>query len=109
MPDSDPNNNNDSSWQTRCLQLPQRVSQAFLSPQWMTPLIYNTFRSGLILLYLGTLFAVIGYHNPWVSFVKYVGYGMVIVGVGCLIMAALQGIYRYARANGVNKSLKISL
>ena len=41
-------------------------------------------RYGMVLLYLGTLFMVIGYHNSWVSFMKFLGLAMVILGILCV-------------------------
>ena len=41
-------------------------------------------RYGMVLLYLGTLFMVIGYHNNWVSFMKFLGLAMVILGILCV-------------------------
>lgn len=38
----------------------------------------------MVLLYLGTLFMVIGYHNNWVSFMKFLGLAMVILGILCV-------------------------
>ena len=32
--------------------------------------ILGAFRSGLVLVYIGVLMVVIGYHNPWVQFAK---------------------------------------
>ena len=32
----------------------------------------TSFRYGLVLLYVGTLFVVVGYHKPWVDFSRYI-------------------------------------
>ena len=45
---------------------------------------YIPHRYGMVLLYLGTLFMVIGYHNNWVSFMKFLGLAMVILGILCV-------------------------
>ena len=71
------------------------------SPSWMSPQIYNTFRYGLVLLYLGTLFIVIGYHNPWVNFIRYVGLAMVGIGLVCAGSAIGQTCSRIARHHSV--------
>lgn len=63
----------------------------------MSPVIYNAFRYGLVLLYLGTLFVVIGYHNPWVGFIRYLGLGMVIVGLFLVCCAVGQSCSRYSQ------------
>ncbi|TRY67818.1 hypothetical protein TCAL_16962 [Tigriopus californicus] len=60
----------------------------------MSPVIYNAFRYGLVLLYLGTLFVVIGFHNPWVGIIRYLGLGMVIVGLFLVTCAVVQSCSR---------------
>ena len=67
-----------------------------VSPSWMSPAIYNTFRYGLVLLYLGTLFVVLGYHNPWVGFVRYMGLAMVVLGLIFVSSALGQSFTRLA-------------
>ena len=62
----------------------------------MSPAIYNTFRYGLVLLYLGTLFVVLGYHNPWVGFVRYMGLAMVVLGLIFVSSALGQSFTRLA-------------
>ena len=38
---------------------------------WIKIPTYNAFRYGMITLYVGTLLMVIGYHNPWMAFSRY--------------------------------------
>ena len=39
---------------------------------WFHLPTYSTFRYGMITVYVGTLLMVIGYHNPWIAFTRYV-------------------------------------
>ncbi|CAB4062716.1 unnamed protein product [Lepeophtheirus salmonis] len=66
-----------------------------------SPFIFNIFRYGLALLYLGSLFIVIGYHNPWIAFIRYIGLSMIILGMACLIVSSIHGIARFIRQNHV--------
>ncbi|XP_059081786.1 uncharacterized protein LOC131879466 [Tigriopus californicus] len=80
-----------------------------ISPTWMSPVIYNAFRYGLVLLYLGTLFVVIGFHNPWVGIIRYLGLGMVIVGLFLVTCAVVQSCSRYSQRQQLNlENLQIS-
>ena len=38
--------------------------------RWLYKNIFSTFRYGMVLLYVGTLLIVIGYHNPWIVFAR---------------------------------------
>ena len=38
---------------------------------WFHLPTYSTFRYGMITVYVGTLLMVIGYHNPWIAFTRY--------------------------------------
>ena len=38
--------------------------------RWFRRNFLSTFRYGMILLYVGTLLIVIGYHNPWIVFAR---------------------------------------
>ncbi len=62
---------------------------------------YNSFRYGLVLLYLGTLLVVIGYHNSWMSFIRYAGFVMVFAGLGCVGVSGWQSCRMFARAQAV--------
>ncbi len=94
-------------WRRSLVRLSARV-HGLLNPSWMTPLIYNTFRYGLVLLYLGTLFVVIGYHNPWVGFIRYVGLAMVALGLFCVGIATGQSCFRGIRSHRVRPPLSLS-
>ena len=75
------------------------------NPGWLATISHNTFRYGLILVYLGTLFIVIGFHNAWVAFVRYIGFVMVCVGLASLTSAVLQSCQGYSRSNRVRKDM----
>ena len=38
--------------------------------RWLYKNIFSTFRYGMVLLYVGTLLIVIGYHNPSIIFAR---------------------------------------
>ena len=38
--------------------------------RWLYKNIFSTFRYGMVLLYVGTLLVVIGYHNPSIIFAR---------------------------------------
>ena len=59
------------------------------------------FRYGLVGLYLGTLLLVIGYHNAWLWFLRYVGMVLVILGSVGVAAAAAQSCFRVTRAREV--------
>lgn len=48
----------------------------------------------MVFLYLGTLLVVIGYHNPWVAFVKFIGILLAVAGVLSLTSVAMQLLIR---------------
>ena len=73
----------------------------------MGPFLFNAFRYGLVLLYLGTLFVVIGYHNAWVGFVKYIGLGMVILGTILVGSATTQSCAKLAHRQVNSKWVKM--
>ena len=51
----------------------------------------------MVLLYLGTLFMVIGYHNNWVAFIRYIGITMVTMGVACVGSAVGKSLNQLVR------------
>ena len=54
-----------------------------------------TFNAGY---YIAAVFMVIGYHNSWVSFIRYVGISMVATGIACVAVAIIKstlGLVRY--------------
>ena len=53
-------------------QDPQRSSRLREFALWFHLPTYSTFRYGMITVYVGTLLMVIGYHNPWIAFTRYV-------------------------------------
>ena len=69
----------------------------------MSPAAYNSFRYGLVLLYLGTLLVVIGYHNGWIAFIRYIGFGLAGGGLACVGMASYKSCARLARAQAVRQ------
>ena len=68
----------------------------------MSPTAYNSFRYGLVMLYLGTLLVVIGYHNSWISFVRYAGFVMAAAGMSSMIAASWKSCSSFAREQAVS-------
>ena len=52
-------------------------------------------------LYLGTLLLVIGYHNAWLWFLRYVGLTLVLLGTAGVVAAGAQSCFRVTRAREV--------
>ena len=38
--------------------------------EWMSSKSYGLFRYAMVLLYIGTMLVVLGYHNVWLGFIK---------------------------------------
>ncbi len=68
----------------------------------VNPASYNSFRYGLVLLYLGTLLTVIGYHNGWIAFIRYVGFGLAGAGLVCVAGATYKSCSGLSRAQAVS-------